>query len=41
MQELIFKDNDCILKEIIDEAFEKFYETRISNISKVPFMMYN
>ena len=36
------KDNDCILnKEIIDEAFEKFYETRISNISKVPFMMYN
>lgn len=29
-----------LTKEIINEAFEKFYDTRISNINKVPFMMY-
>jgi hypothetical protein len=34
------KDDYIITKETINEGFEKFYETRISNISKVPFMMY-
>ena len=35
------KDENFILtKEIINEAFDKFYDTRLSNISKVPFMMY-
>lgn len=35
------KENKYILtKEVIDEAFDKFYDTRISNISKLPFMMY-
>lgn len=29
-----------ISKKVIDEAFNKFYDTRISNVSKVPFMMY-
>ena len=35
------RENNYILtKEVIDEAFNKFYDTRISNISKIPFMMY-
>lgn len=34
------EENYILTKEIINEAFNKFYETRISNISKVPFMMY-
>jgi SpoVK/Ycf46/Vps4 family AAA+-type ATPase len=35
------KDNDYILtKVIIDEAFEKFYSTRIYNTDKIPSMMY-
>ena len=36
------KEHNYILtKEIIDEAFDKFYDTRKSNINKVPFMMYS
>ena len=34
------EDNYILTKEIINEAFDQFYETRISNINKVPFMMY-
>jgi replication-associated recombination protein RarA len=33
--------NYILTKEIIDEAFDKFYDTRKSNINKVPFMMYS
>jgi SpoVK/Ycf46/Vps4 family AAA+-type ATPase len=34
-------ENDYVLtKETINEAFEKFYDTRKQNISQVPFMMY-
>lgn len=36
------KENNYIFtKNVIDEAFDKFYETRINYIDKVPFMMYN
>ena len=35
------EENFILTKEIINEAFDKFYDTRKSNISKVPFMMYN
>ena len=34
------QENFILTKEIINEAFDKFYDTRVSNISKVPFMMY-
>ena len=35
------KHHDYTLsKNTIDEAFEKFYNTRIDNSNKVPFMMY-
>lgn len=35
------KENNYILtKKIIDESFEKFYETRISNVNIVPYTMY-
>ena len=34
------EENFILTKEIINEAFDKFYDTRISNVSKVPFMMY-
>lgn len=35
------KEDDYILtKETINEAFDKFYDTRIDNTNKVPFMMY-
>lgn len=34
------EDNFIITKEIINEAFEKFYDTRINNTNTVPFMMY-
>jgi len=35
------KEDDYILsKESIDEAFDKFYDTRIEHTNKVPFMMY-
>ena len=34
------EENFILTKEIINEAFDKFYDTRVSNISKVPFMMY-
>lgn len=35
------KEDDYILtKETIDEAFNKFYDTRIDNTNVVPFMMY-
>lgn len=34
------EENFIITKEIINEAFDKFYDTRISNVKKVPFMMY-
>ena len=35
------KDNYILSKETINEAFQKFYDTRTSNINKIPFMMYN
>ena len=36
------KENDFILtKEIVSEAFEKFYNTRIVKDNKPPFMMYS
>ena len=34
------EENYILTKEIINEAFDKFYDTRITNVSKVPFMMY-
>ena len=34
------EENYILTKEIINEAFDKFYDTRVSNIKKVPFMMY-
>lgn len=34
------EENYILTKEIINEAFDKFYDTRVSNVSKVPFMMY-
>ena len=34
------EENFILTKKIINEAFEKFYDTRVSNVSKVPFMMY-
>ena len=34
------EENFILTKEIIDEAFDKFYETRVSNVNNVPFMMY-
>lgn len=34
------EENFILTKEIINEAFDKFYDTRISNVNKVPFMMY-
>ena len=34
------EENYILTKEIINEAFDKFYDTRISNVRKVPFMMY-
>ena len=34
------EENFILTKEIINEAFDKFYDTRVSNVSKVPFMMY-
>ncbi len=35
------KENDYIItKDILKEAFDKFYETRVCNINKVPSMMY-
>lgn len=34
------EENYILTKEIINEAFDKFYDTKISNVSKVPFMMY-
>lgn len=36
------KENNCVLtKNTIEEALKKFYDTRITKIDKVPFMMYN
>ena len=34
------EENFILTKEIINQAFDKFYDTRISNVSKIPFMMY-
>jgi len=34
------EENYMLTKEIINEAFDKFYDTRVSNVRKVPFMMY-
>lgn len=34
------EENYILTKEIINEAFDKFYDTRITNVSKIPFMMY-
>lgn len=34
------EDDYTLTKETIDEAFVKFYDTRIDNTNKVPFMMY-
>ena len=34
------EDNYILSKEVISDAFKKFYDTKTNNISKVPFMMY-